>query len=378
MKRSWEGLLKYSWGIVAMFVIVTGFMLVGVSRIRLDTSADSANPDNNATVKLNKKIQKDFNSGRSEFFVLHADNVFTPGHLNEIRVITEKLKAIKGVMRVNSLSNSSNMIEKDGVLNVSDMVPHDNMSAAEIADIRHYLDTNYMMKAGLLAARNGTSTNIVLEFVDSVDLPTIAGQMEKTVGESWTGTYDLTGVPTIEAYLHDTNNRDLPLLGGIAFLVILVMFAVNYRSFLGVWMPLLQITLGLIWGAGAFGWIGLKFQPMTIIAPIAILSVGSSFTLHLLGRYFLELSRGTEKQTAIVNVLKHTGLGGLRLRSCDFGRNADLPAVGPGYDAGIRAVQCARSRLVHDRFLDLASRLAEPRSDPQSESEDGERRDPER
>ena len=107
----------------------------------------------------------------------------------------------------------------------------------------------------------------------------------------------------------DTVRRDLPLLGGIAFLIILVMFAVNYRSFLGVWMPLLQVILGLIWGAGASGWIGMKFQPMTIIAPIAILSVGSSFTLHLLGRYFLELSRGTEKRTAIVNVLNHTGLG---------------------------------------------------------------------
>ena len=172
MKRFWEGLLKYSWGIVAVFVIVTGFMLVGVSKIKLDTSVDGINPDNNAIVKLNKKIQKDFNSGRSEFFVLHADNVFTPGHLNEIRVITEKLKAINGVMRVTSLSNASKMIETDGVLNVGDMVPHDNMSAAEIADIRHYLDTNYMMKSGLLAARDGTSTNIVVELVDSVDLPT--------------------------------------------------------------------------------------------------------------------------------------------------------------------------------------------------------------
>jgi len=309
VKRFWEGLLKHSWGVVAIFVIVTGFMVVGVSRIQLDTSVDTLNPDNDAIVKLNKKIQKDFNSGRSEFFVLHADNVFTSSHLNEIRAIGEKLKAIKGVMRVTSLSNASMMVEKGGVLNISDMVPHDNMSAAEIADVRHYLDTNYMMKSGLLAARDGTSTNIVVELVDSVDLPTIAGHIEKAVADTWTGTYDLTGVPTIEAYLLDTVHRDLPLLCGIAFLIILIMFTVNFRSFLGVWMPLLQVTLGLIWGAGVSGWMGMKFQPMTIIAPIAILSVGSSFTLHLLGRYFLELSRGTDKQTAIRNVLNHTGLG---------------------------------------------------------------------
>ena len=212
MKRFWAGLLKHSWGVVAIFAIMTGFMMLGVSRIHLDTSVDSINPDNNAIVKLNKKIQKDFNAGRSEFFVLHADNVFTPGHLNEVRSITEKLKAIKGVMRVTSLSNTSKMIEIDGVLNVSDMVPHDTMSAAEIADIRHYLDTNYMMKDGLLAAHDGTSTNVVVEVVDNVDLPTLAGQMEKAVAGTWTGTYDLTGVPSIESYLLDTIHGTCPCL----------------------------------------------------------------------------------------------------------------------------------------------------------------------
>jgi hydrophobe/amphiphile efflux-3 (HAE3) family protein len=309
VKRFWEWLLKHSGGVVAVFAIVTGLMVVQVSKIQLDTSAEAVNPDNNAIVKLNKEIQKEFNSGKSEFFVLHGDNVFTAGHLNEIRVITEKLKSLTGVLRVTSLSNTTKMIETDGALEISDMAPHDNMSAAEIADIRRYLDANYMMKSGLLAARDGTSTNIVVEFADSVDLPTIAGQMEKEVAETWTGTYDLTGVPTIEAHMLDTIHRDLPLLGGIAFIIILILFAVNYRSFLGVWTPLVQVTIGLAWGAGIFGWMGMKFQPMTVIAPVAILSVGSSFTLHLLGRYFLELSRGIEKRAAIVNVLNQTGLG---------------------------------------------------------------------
>jgi hypothetical protein len=87
------------------------------------------------------------------------------------------------------------------------------------------------------------------------------------------------------------------------------MFLLNFRSLLGGWMPLLQIAIGLVWGAGLFGWAGMKFQAMTIIAPVAILAVGSSFTLHLLGRYFLELSRGVEKREAILRMMRHTGLG---------------------------------------------------------------------
>lgn len=65
VKRFWDWLLKHSWGVVVVFVIVTGLMLVQVSKIQLDTSADAVNPDNNAIVKLNKEIQKEFNSGKA-------------------------------------------------------------------------------------------------------------------------------------------------------------------------------------------------------------------------------------------------------------------------------------------------------------------------
>ncbi|MFZ4617777.1 MAG: efflux RND transporter permease subunit [Rectinemataceae bacterium] len=309
MRRFWEAMLKNSGWVVLAFVIVTVVMVAGARRIVKDTSAEAMNPDHNPIVALNDSINKDFNVGRNEIFVLHADSVFTPKHLTEIRAITAGLEAVHGVKKVTSLSNASRLVESDGVLSSGDLVPADNPGEEEIAGIRRYLDTNYLFKSGFLAAQDGTSTNIVVEFEDSADLPIIMADMVRPVDANWTGTYDLTGIPSLESYLLDAVKIDLPFLGGLAIFVILFMFAVNYRSFLGVWLPLLQILVGLVWGAGSFGWIGMKFQSLTIIAPIAILAVGSSFTLHLLGRYFLELSRGTEKQKAILEVMNHTALG---------------------------------------------------------------------
>jgi len=310
LKKLWEGLLKNSWWVVAVFVVVTAFMVVGVKRIVQESSAEAMNPERNAIVDLNKKINKDFDAGRTEVFVLYADNVFTAKHLNELRAITEKLKAVDGVKKVTSLTNTTKMLEVDGVLQTGDMVSADNPTDADIAGIKHYLETNYILKSGLLAAKDGKSTNILVEFLDSVDLPTVAAAMEQPVKETWTGgKYDLTGIPSMEQYMLSSIHRDIPLLLGIGLLFILVMFVLNFRSPLGSWLPLLQVILGLIWGAGMFGWMGLKFQQLTIIAPIGILAVGSSFTLHLLGRYFLELSRGTQKREAIIRVLLHTGLG---------------------------------------------------------------------
>ncbi len=309
MRRFWEAMLRKSLWVVLAFALVTVVMVVGAKRIVKDTSAEAMNPDHNAIVELNDSINRDFNVGRNEIFVLHADSVFTPKHLTEIRAITAGLEAVHGVKKVTSLTNASRLVESDGVLSSGDMVPADNPGEEEIAGIRRYLDTNYLFKSGFLAARDGSSTNIVVEFEDSADLPTIMADMVRPVEAHWTSTYDLTGIPSLESYLLDAVKIDLPFLGGLAIFVILLMFVINYRSFLGVWLPLLQILVGLVWGAGSFGWIGMKFQSLTIIAPIAILAVGSSFSLHLLGRYFLELSRGREKRKAILEVMNHTALG---------------------------------------------------------------------
>ncbi len=309
MRSIWVGMLKRSWWVLLVFVIATAFMVMGAKRIIKDTSADAMNPDHNAVVTLNDRINKEFNVGRSEIFVLHAADIFTRGHLRELRAITGELEAVTGVKKVTSLTNTALLKESDGVLTSGDLIPVDDLGEAEIAGIRNYLDSSYMLRSGLLAAKDGSSTNIVVEFEDSTDLPTLLGQLEGPVAAHWTGTYDLTGIPSLEGYLLDAVKIDLPLLGGVAILVILAMFALNFRSLLGVWLPLLQILVGLVWGAGGFGWIGWKFQSLTIVAPIAILAVGSSFTLHLLGRYFLEIARGRAKREAILSVMSHTALG---------------------------------------------------------------------
>ncbi|HUX40853.1 MAG TPA: MMPL family transporter [Rectinemataceae bacterium] len=309
MKRFWKWMLDHAWAVIGIFVILTAFMVLGARQIRQDASAGAMNPDHSAIVELNDRIDKAFNTGRSEIFVLHAPDIYAPGRLDEIRVITKNLEAIEGVKKVTSLATTTMMVDKDGVLTTSEMLGEGEPSPEQIAAIRKYIEGNYILKTGLIVAKDGRSTNIMVEFDDAADLPTIATRMERAVSGSWTGSYDLAGIPTIESAMLATIRRDLPLLAGLAILVIFALFLLNFRSALGALMPLLQIVMATVWGAGLFGWIGLKFQALTIIAPIAILAVGSSFTLHLLGRYFLELSRGLEKKRAILRMLEETGLG---------------------------------------------------------------------
>jgi len=308
VKRVLDFALGRSALVIVIFALVSAFMAVGVSRMRINYSVDSFYPEENPIVKTHRLAQSTYNTGNSEMAVLYADDIFAPDRLRDVRALTESLEGLDGVLRVVSLANTPRMREEDGALITTDMMESDDPGPEEIAAIKDYLASNYAMKDGLLAAKDGRSTTIIIQIDKSLDEQTMVAKIEAAIKERWKGRFETTGVPVLGGAILSII-KGVPLLAAVALAVILAFLALNFRSAAGVLLPLVQLSVGLLWGVGFLGWKGDSFVALMAIAPIAILAVGSSFSLHLLGRYFLELSLGRDKRTAIRTMFLETGLG---------------------------------------------------------------------
>lgn len=308
MQRFWEFVLKRSGLVVGLFALVSLLMGLGLFRLHIDYSIDSFYPEDNPIIKAGREVRSTFNTGKAEIVVLYASDVFSPGALRELRDLTEALKGTDGVLRVVSLANAPRMTEEDGVLVTGDMVPSDAPSAADIAGIKDYLSGNYAMKDGLLAAKDGSSTTLIVQIDPAVDELKMTAKLDDIIKARWSGSYEATGVPVFGAEVFSII-RKIPLIAVAALVIILTFLALNFRSRLGVVLPLVPLLVGLLWGVGFIAWTGTNFVALMAISPIAILAVGSSFSLHLLGRYFLELSKGEDKEAAIRTTIAKTGLG---------------------------------------------------------------------
>ena len=303
-----EALLKRSWWVLGFFVLVSAIATVGALRTHIDYSAESFLPRENPIMKLSRQVQASYGTGNSEIVVLYADDVFAPDTLNEIRALTAALQGVEGVTKVVSLTNAPRMREDNGFLVTEDLVPADDPSPADIAGIKDYLATSYAMKDGLLAAKDGRSTNLIIQIDPAVKMETMSLKVDKVLREGWKGRFEATGEDVLSQEIMSIMTG-IPLMAVFALVVILIFLFLNFRSPLGLLVPLVQLLVGLLWGMGFLGWSGISFLALMAIAPIAILAVGSSFSLHLLGRYFLEISRGHEKAHAIRTMLGKTGLG---------------------------------------------------------------------
>lgn len=304
MKALIEFILKRSWLTVGLFALLTMLILSGAARIQLSSDSSVFRPDHHPLLSINDEIKKTFGSSESVIAVLGGD-IYTAESLNGLRSLTAKLEALDGVERVTGLANFGRLVERDGLIESVDLVGKDDLSPAEIAAVRDYIAS----ENSALVSQDGKYTVLIAQMQEGYDQQKFGGAVAQAVRQSWRGEVNLAGAPFIIAEVNRTIVNDLQVIGLVALGMILLFLFLNFGSIHGVILPLVQVFFGMNLGLGLYGFTGAPAGQLTTIGIIAILAVGSSFALHLLGRFYSELSHGLSKQDALRATYTQTAQG---------------------------------------------------------------------
>ncbi len=301
--------------IVAVFALLTLLAGIGIFRVGMDASVSAMYPDQSEHAEVQARVEETFGAGQMLVVLLEGD-VSSPEAFEALRELTAELEKVPGVTSATSVANAQRMEDDDGFLLIEDLVPASGpITADDVAEAHAYMEASRLYQGGVLMATDGTSANIVLEADPDADSGELMKAVNSAIEASWSsrgpgfGAAHLVGGPVVDTATRRMLQRDTPLLGAIAALLLVVMLYLNFRTVQGALLPLLTVIIGLAWAFGGMGWAGGSFNTLIAIAPVAILAVGSSFSLHLLGRYTVELAHGREKRDAIRLAVTQTGLG---------------------------------------------------------------------
>ena len=81
-------------------------------------------------------------------------------------------------------------------------------------------------------------------------------------------------------------NKDLTLLLSLCFIIILVVYYLSFKSKRSVIIPASMSVLGIIWTLGTMALAGYKLTIVTILTPCLVLTLGSSYSIHMVSEYF--------------------------------------------------------------------------------------------
>lgn len=82
--------------------------------------------------------------------------------------------------------------------------------------------------------------------------------------------------------------KDLGVLLSLCFLVILLIYYLSYKSLRAVIVPSSLSIIGIIWTLGMMSLLDFKLTIVSILTPCLVLTLGSSYSVHMLSEYFTE------------------------------------------------------------------------------------------
>ncbi len=299
---------KHARLVITAFALATILLAASARLTQTNNATDALYPDHSPVAALTRTIGDSFDQHERLLVVLNGD-IYTPAALDAVRTLTSDLERIPGATRVTSVATAKRLADDGGFLSVGNLLPSSSPSPSEVASIRIYLQTSPMYRNVNLVSRDGRTASVIVEYQSGIDAAAFARTVDVTVTRDWPGSHALAGQAYTSMELQAIIRRDLPVLASIAIGLILLMLFLNFRTFHGTILPLVQILVGVVWGMGLYHILGGELMALTVIGPVAVMAVGSSFSLHLLGRYYYELARGTKKLEAIRLMLSETGLG---------------------------------------------------------------------
>jgi predicted RND superfamily exporter protein len=287
----------------AVVFVLTGLLTLFFGyhaiHLKVDPNVESLIPENSEMRRLMDRNKKLGISGEYLVLAVSSENPLTLGKLAVLDRVLRRLEELPelkpGITPFNLLT-----FEKKGTrLAVVPLAPGQRAprSEEELAVFRKRL-TSAPHARNLVVSSDTTVLNAVFPTTPIADFASLMDRVRGIVAQlDGYYKYYLSGsVPFVErtgVFL----SRDFARLSLVAALAILLFYFLGFRTLRGVILPFLVVALGTLWSMGFMAALGFSLSVVNIVTPPLVLTLGSSYAIHILNQYY-RTGRGGQKDAA--------------------------------------------------------------------------------
>ncbi|MBD3245989.1 MAG: MMPL family transporter [Candidatus Omnitrophica bacterium] len=295
---------------------ITLLALSVLPKIQIDHSVDVFFDRDSPSYVQFQEWKKEFGSNQLIVVALDSGEVFTEKSLRVIRTLTLAFERLPHVDEVTSITNVNDIRGSDQDFIVEKFIKEipsdpDALSRLETAALQNPLYVKNLispdgMVAGIsieLVRHEGEDDTYKKEVIEDV-----FEILQKEVPSSHE--YYVSGLTTIEhfyaRYMQEDLKRFLPLI----FVFLIAVLVISFRRLGGVLIPLVTITVSLVWTMAFLYFCGFSINNVTTIIPPIILAIAVADSVHLVGETLQRARRGDfcggkEESSAVAETAMH-------------------------------------------------------------------------
>jgi len=330
-------IIKYRFVFLPAILLLAVVGVMGMQRLVTDTSNESFLPEGDEMLVQNDRFKEIFGNEEFVFVFIETDEVFDHDTLKSIRSLAEDFdKNLPFAREVTSITNIEYMDAYDDVLEVEDLIGDEIPTDRESLDAIKRKALASRMYVDRIITRDSKSTGIFIAFeripdyayapvekgfspLDEVDWPAEKVLMRDQIftEEQAKQRSDLAlekvrdprkliapaakvimerhrspdykaiaiGVPMMDYEADIINSTEGSKLGMIALIVAIAFLIAIFRSFRGVFAPVVVVISTIFVIFGLMGWLGTPISNTSGMIPTLLLVISVSYSIHVINHF---------------------------------------------------------------------------------------------
>ncbi|GLR70310.1 efflux RND transporter permease subunit [Agaribacter marinus] len=240
-------------------------------------------------------------------------NVFSPEHLESLKVLTKASWQIPYSTRVDSVTNFQHTYAEEDDMTVEKLVlSTGNLSDADLAKIKQ-VAVNEPLLVNKTVSPSGhvsvVNVTVQLPGIDvGLEVPEVAKSAREIkeiyLAQNPDAEVYLSGMVMMNTSFTESALEDSATLVPLMFLIVVVVIGVLLRTIAGTFATVVIIIMSIATTMGVAGWTGFYLTGPSSSAPTMILTLAVADCIHVLTSMFYEMRQGASKEDAIKRSLK--------------------------------------------------------------------------
>ncbi|MCD6454983.1 MAG: MMPL family transporter [Candidatus Aminicenantes bacterium] len=305
--RAWvKFITRRPWIIILFTILLSLFFVYEMKNLRFENRFTEWMPKSDPVLKTFLETGEKFGINELVMVAIKAKKgeTFSPEILERVKKLTEALKEKKEIFLVTSITNSPDIRNIDGGIEVRDLIEDIPEDPRELQSLKRYILSKETFVNNVISSDGKwLAMAIYLRTDEKSDPIKNFGEVVKPTVEKYLGDVAeiyYTGEPCDAYFANEFSVGDLKKLTPLVAILIILVLLLSFKTWKGVFYPSLVVILSTIWTFGTMGSLHIPMDILTPVLPVLLIALGSAYGIHVMNKIFHEDS--VEKATISVFV----------------------------------------------------------------------------
>ncbi len=298
---------KHAMIVIVITLLLTVFFGYFASGIKLDANIESLLPKDEEVSRLMKKYSDGDQTDEYLIIAIEDKNLYEIDKLQHFAEVLEKIEEIPDI-RSGITPFNMPFFQKTG--RKIEQVPFSREIRApetedELKKFIEVMETTELIKRFLVS-----DDETVLAAFFSVKNRDSYTELMRAINNAVSGseeffTAHVSGSVPFLCKSEEYISRDLSILMLVSILVIITIYYLSFRAKRAIILPIGIVLMGTIWSIGFMSLLDFSLSFVSVITPPLVLTLGSSYSIHILNQYYRESGEGKTKEVWIPAAVEH-------------------------------------------------------------------------